>query len=126
MRLTTCGILIVVGGAISITAFVYGKPVRPQLFGGFLPGGPIVLMGVIGLAKQARLHMILGASLGGLMAVVVPYVLIFMPSGGGANIGLAVMLLTMPVYLPIAMIIGACVSHYVNRKFNNRPSERDG
>lgn len=55
-------------------------------------------------------HALNGAIMGGLVAIGIPLLLYFKAThnyhGGGASIGLGLLFLAMPVYLPLAIIIG--------------------
>ena len=46
-------------------------------------------------------------------------------SGGGANIGLGLLLLSLPVYLPIAMLVGVCVGQFLIPTRENTNALRD-
>lgn len=59
-----------------------------------------------------------GAAIAGFLSMALPAALLFVASatysGGGANIGLALLSLAMPGYLPIAMLIGLIVGEARN------------
>ena len=79
----------------------------------------------ISLARQAGLSLVsriplrvtIGAYVGGLLAVAVPYGAIWYSTlnyqGGGANIGLGLLLMATLVLLPIPMLIGGFVGWVV-------------
>ena len=77
-----------------------------------LPGLPFVCLGLFGAfrANQFSLRPFVGATIGALVAVSVPYGSLWLASvtykGGGANIGLGLLLLAFPVYLPFAIFGG--------------------
>jgi hypothetical protein len=89
------------------------------VYWGILPGAPFVLLGALSLVPYFTIRVLTGASVGGLIAVAAPYGLLWYSSanysGGGANIGLGLLLLALPAYLPLAMLIGA----YVGQAFSS-------
>jgi hypothetical protein len=95
------------------------------MYWGILPGAPFVLLGVLSLVPRFPLRALTGASVGGLIAVAAPYGLLWYSSanysGGGANIGLGLLLLALPAYLPLAMLIGAYIGQalYSLRSYKN-------
>jgi len=85
------------------------------LYGILLPSCPFIFLAALSLKKEGNDYKykraaILGAMQGALIAIFVPYALIWYSvityTGGGANIGLALLALAMPLYLPIAMRAG--------------------
>ena len=95
---------------MSVWAYQWARPDGPIFYWGFLPGAPFVLLAVSSLMPRVPLRVTIGASVGSLLAVAVPYgALVFASlnyAGGGANIGLGLLLLATPLYLPIAVLIG--------------------
>ena len=53
-------------------------------------------------------HSIIGAMVGAIIAIGIPYLLLFISAytDTGVNIGIALLLMAMPVYLPVFMLIG--------------------
>ena len=53
-------------------------------------------------------HAIIGAMVGAMLAIGIPYLLLFISAHVdiGVNIGVALLLMAMPIYLPILMLIG--------------------
>jgi len=96
---------------MSAAAYHYGRPDGPILYFGILPGAPFLLLAVLSLVSRVPIRATVGAFVGSLLAIALPYGLLLYTlatySGGGANIGVGLLLLAMPVYLPIAMVIGA-------------------
>lgn len=85
------------------------------LYGIVLPSSPFVFLAILSLRKEGNSYKykgsaILGSMQGALIAIFVPYALIWYSvatyTGGGANIGLALLALAMPLYLPVAMRVG--------------------
>jgi hypothetical protein len=75
-----------------------------------LPPLPFLVLAGLSLIKTIPVYGVIGAAVGAVMADGIPYALLVIAeanySGGAANIGLGLLLLAMPVYLPIVMIIG--------------------
>jgi len=82
------------------------------IYWGVLPGLPFILLSVLAVVFKKRflLAPFLGAALASLLAIVLPYGSLWYASvtysGGGANIGLGLLLIALPIYLPVFMIIG--------------------
>ena len=108
-------VLAVLGLALSALAYRTGQPDGPILYWGILPGAPFVLLAALTLIPHLSIRAVVGAALGSLIAVGVPYGLLFYSSinysGGGANIGVGLLLMAQPIYVPIAMLIGATAGH---------------
>lgn len=120
MRSLVCFSLAVVGVTMSAWAYRFAQPDGPLFYWGILPGAPIVLMAVVGSFSRVPVRVTLGAAVGGLLAVALPYGSLLYASanysGGGANIGLGLLLLATPVYLPIAMLIGGAAAVKLKQK----------
>ena len=79
-----------------------------------LPSFPFVILAVLASFKNSEgnpsfsKQSIIGAMVGGLIAVCVPYALLFISAhvSMGVNFGVAFLCMAMPIYLPIAMNIG--------------------
>jgi len=85
-----------------------------RLYGVIFPALPFAVLVIFALARcngrfVFSLSAIIGATVGALLAIAFPWVLLRYASahcqGGGANIGLG-LLLFLPFYLPVAMFIG--------------------
>ncbi len=117
--------LTVVGLAASAWAYQFGQPDGPILYWGILPGAPFVLLAVMGLFPRVPVHVTLGAAAGSLLAVALPYGALLYASanytGGGANIGLGLLLLATPIFLPIAMLIGGLAAFGIGRSLQQVP-----
>jgi hypothetical protein len=113
-RLLLSAILAIVGVSTSAAAYQYGRPDGPMLYWGILPGAPFLLLAFLALVTRMPLSVVLGASAGSLLAVALPYGLLlytsFTYSGGGANIGVGILLVALPLYLPILMAAGGFIS----------------
>ena len=120
MRFAASGLLLAIGVGMSVAAYRWGQPDGPLLYWGILPGAPLVLLAVVALIRRVPLRATMGASIAGFLAVSIPYGLLVYASitysGGGANIGLGLLLLASPIYVPIAMLIGAIAGlHFMGR-----------
>jgi len=75
-----------------------------------LPSLPFVLLAVLSFVWPQQLGPLCGAAIGAAIAVGLPWGMLKYDSahyyGGGANIGLGLLLLAMPVYLPLMMLAG--------------------
>ncbi len=95
---------------MSAWAYQFNGPSGPVFFWGILPGAPFVLLAGLSLVTRIPLRVTIGAYVGGLLAVAVPYGEIWYSSlnyhGGGANIGLGILLIATLILLPIPMLIG--------------------
>lgn len=84
-----------------------------------LPSLPFVLLAVASFVWPRRLGPICGAAIGAAIAVGLPWGLMKYESahydGGGANIGLGLLLLAMPAYLPLLMITGYGIGAVLER-----------
>lgn len=118
-RLALGALSAVLGVAMSAAAYRAGRPDGPVLFWGVLPGAPLILLSAFALIPRISIRALAGALVGGLVAAGIPYGLLWYSSvnysGGGANIGLGLLLLAQPIYVPLAMITGACVGHFLSR-----------
>lgn len=99
-----------IGIGMSAWAYQFNGPNGPILTWGILPGAPFVILAGLSLVTRIPLRVTIGAYLGGLLAVAVPYGAIWYSSlnynGGGANIGLGILLIATLVLLPIPILIG--------------------
>lgn len=78
------------------------------LYGFIFPSAPFIYLAI--LVSQDNKKAVIRSMIGAIVAIGVPYLTIWYSihsySGGGANIGLGLFLLAMPVYLLLAMSIG--------------------
>lgn len=109
-RVIACALLTMIGIGMSAWAYQFNGPSGPILTWGILPGAPFVILAGLSLITRIPLRVTIGAYLGGLLAVAVPYGAIWYSSlnynGGGANIGLGILLIATLVLLPIPILIG--------------------
>ncbi len=109
-RLAVALSLVLLGTAMSVWAYRWGQPDGPILYWGILPGAPLVALAALAMVPGVPLRVTIGAAVFGFIAVAIPYgALLYASSnysGGGANIGLGLLLLATPLYLPIAMLAG--------------------
>jgi hypothetical protein len=109
-RVIACALLTMIGIGMSAWAYQFNGPNGPILTWGILPGAPFVILAGLSLVTRIPLRVTIGAYLGGLLAVAVPYGAIWYSSlnynGGGANIGLGILLIATLVLLPIPILIG--------------------
>ncbi len=110
-RVVVFGLLAMMGIGMSAWAYDWARPDGPILYWGILPGAPFVLLAAVSLVPRIPLRVTIGACVGGLLAVATSYGALLVASatyaGGGANIGLGLLLLATPVYLQMAMLFGA-------------------
>lgn len=104
------GVLLAAIG-IGMSAWAYQRsPGGPILTWGIFPGAPFVTLAGLSLITRIPLRVTIGAYMGGLLAVSIPYGAIWYSSlnynGGGADIGLGLLLIATLVLLPIPMLIG--------------------
>ncbi len=122
IRLVVCVSLMLVGVAISAWAYRFGQPDGPLFYWGILPGAPLVLIAIAGMFPLAAMRVVLGAAAGCLLGVGLPYGLLLYASthysGGGANIGLGLLLLATPLYVPVAILIGGAAGYRLFRTAN--------
>ncbi len=116
IRLIVCVLLALIGIGMSAWAYqVNGS--GPILTWGILPGAPFVILAGLSLVKRIPLRVTIGAYVGGVMAVAVPYGAIWYDlqnyNGGGANIGLGLLALAVFIILPIPMLIGGVIGWLV-------------
>jgi len=106
--------LVGLGAILSISAYRFG-PDGPLFYWGILPGAPFLIIAGIALIPLIPLRAAIGAAVGALAAVAAPYGSLLYASAnypeGGANIGLDLLLLATPLYLPIAMLTGAVIAY---------------
>ena len=99
--------------AYSVCQVEYPDSFARWLLMAVLPAGPLLLIGIMApfCRSQLAAWLIFGAFLGTLLTSAGPFgMLIYQTShyrGGGANIGLGLLLLAGPILVPIAMAIGA-------------------
>lgn len=116
-RVIACVLLAVIG--IGMSAWAYQlSPGGPILTWGILPGAPFVILAGLSLVTRTPLRVTIGAYVGGLFAVSIPYGAIWYSSlnynGGGANIGLGLLLIATLVLLPVPMLIGGFLGWVVD------------
>ena len=76
-----------------------------------LPPLPFVfLAALIKIKKDIGVYRLIGSACGAAVAIITPYLLMWIDSmnysGGGANIGLGLLLVAMPISIPFFMAIG--------------------
>lgn len=75
-----------------------------------LPPLPFLILAGFSRIKTIRIAGLIGATVGAIIAVIAPWISMMVAvinySGGGVNFGLILLLLTMPIYLPVLMLIG--------------------
>ena len=114
-RLAISLLLSLLGLTLSAAAYHMGQPDSPIFYWGILPGAPFLLLAICTFIPRLSIQAIAGAAIGSLIAGGMPYGLLLYSSanysGGGANIGLGILLIAQPIYVPIAMMLGATVGH---------------
>ncbi len=111
-----CPAMLVLAISASFWAFLFGfDPQAPitWFYWGLLPGAPFALLGIHAFrAEVLKPGEYIGAAIGGLIACA-PYLWLYVDtlfySGGGANIGLGILLLGVVAYFPILMVLGAAI-----------------
>ncbi|MBC8352368.1 MAG: hypothetical protein H8E66_10300 [Planctomycetes bacterium] len=117
---------LLLGTALSYSAHEFGDPATPFQFfySGVMPGVPFILLGLTaGVFRSPRAAWSTsGAFAGALLSGAGPYGLLWYAaanySGGGANIGLGLLMVVTPVTVPIAMTAGAGLG-FVVYKFSS-------
>lgn len=122
-RVMACVLLAMIGVGMSAWAYRFNGT-GPILIWGILPGAPFVILAGLSLVTRIPLRVTIGAYVGGLLAVAVPYGAIWYSTlnyqGGGANIGLGLLLMATLVLLPIPMLIGGFVGWVVPTRKKSR------
>lgn len=89
------------------------------VYSNLLPSLPFVLLAVLSFVWPQRLGLLCGAAIGAAIAVGLPWGLLRYDSahyeGGGANIGLGLLILAMPIYLPLCMLGGYGIAALIRR-----------
>jgi peptidoglycan/LPS O-acetylase OafA/YrhL len=86
-----------------------------------LPALPFLILGFIYHAKKIKRWFPLSASaVAAGLAITAPFFLIYWDaknySGGGANIGLGLLYLAMPIYIPVVMVLGYRLAMFAKSK----------
>jgi hypothetical protein len=109
-RIIACTVFAVIGIGMSAWVYLFNGPGGPIRTWGIFPGAPFVVLAGLSLITRIPLRVTLGAYIGGFVAIAIPYGAIWYSSlnysGGGANIGLGLLLLATLVLLPLPMLIG--------------------
>ena len=106
------GIAIFMTGLSTITRVARQGSDMMQIFYWYvLPPLPFLILAVlIQIKKDMSVYELIGSACGAAVAIIAPHVLMWLDSinysGGGANIGLGLLLAAMPAYIPILMAIG--------------------
>lgn len=115
-RIIACTLLTMIGTGMSVWAYQSNSQ-GPILTWGILPGAPFVILASLSLVNRIPLRVTIGAYIGGLLAVAVPYGALWYESlnykGGGANIGLGLLAIATLVLLPLPMLIGGFIGWVV-------------
>lgn len=86
---------------------------------------PFFVLACVSLVKRVPLAAVVGACVAGVLAIAIPYGLFLHASnqsGSGVPIGGVLLVLPMPMYLPIAMALGA----FVGSRFKERAAPNSG
>lgn len=120
--------LALTGVAMSAWAYQF-SPGGPLLTWGIFPGAPFVLLAGLSLVKRVPLCVTIGAYIAGFLAIALPYGAIWYDSlnynGGGANIGLGILVLAAIVFLPIPMLIGGFIGWLVPTRIQPHLAKRN-
>ena len=118
----------------SVISGFYGpdESVGRLLYELFFPSLPFAVLCILALVRTQgqfvfSVSVVVGAMLGAVAALAFPWGLIWLASahyrGGGANIGLGLLLLCLPVYLPVGMCLGGWFGRALCSHFNRWAKE---
>jgi len=109
-------VIAVLAPILSISMEIGDNSIFIIVYGILLPSCPFILLSILAIVKNKKGEYkfnkgAIGASmLGAILSVGIPNLLMWLSSitysGGGANIGLGLLFLAMPIYLLIAMVTG--------------------
>lgn len=108
-RLTMSLVLIITGVILSLAARMACRGDAPIFYWGILPGLPFVILGLFALLPRISLKPVLGAAIGALLVTVLSYGSLFLSAHlhpGDVNMGLAMILMGLPLYYAFGMIVG--------------------
>jgi hypothetical protein len=121
--------LCVAGCALGLSNWESPESTFQSTYWYVLPPLPFVLLAVLSFGWPQHLGPLCGAAIGAAIAVGVPWGLLKYDSahytGGGANIGIGLLLLAMPVYLPLLMLAGygiAALIRHLSRRARCLPA----
>ena len=113
------GVAICMTGLSTFTRVAGKAPDMMQMFYWYvLPPLPFLFLAVlIQIKKDMSVYELSGSACGAAVAIITPYYLMWIDSmnysGGGANIGLGLLLVAMPMYIPILMAIGCFLGRLI-------------
>jgi len=100
------------GEASNMTQVFYSYILPPLPF--------LFFAALIHIKKDIGVYKLIGSACGAAVAIIAPNLLLWINSmnysGGGANIGLGLLWLAMPIYIPILMAIGYFVGRLIPSK----------
>lgn len=111
-------------GTATIAGQVSSSASSLQIFYWYvLPALPFLALFILALFPSViQPYMILGAAFGAGTAIAIPYFLLWISlanySGGGANIGIGLIFLAMPAYLPFFMLGGSALSRLLHEVYS--------
>lgn len=115
-RLITFAILTMIGMGLLTWDYLSVGPNGPPLKW-ISPGAQFVVLAGLALVRKVPLRVTIGAYTGGLLVIATVYYAIWYDSlnynGGGANIGLGIMVLAAILLLPIPMLLGGFIGWLV-------------
>ncbi len=112
---------ILLGVFLSVSHFVergdiFVKGLGGILYWGFMPGGPLVIVGICAFRRPTELPRVLGAFVGALSApLYIPLIGMSHPNDAGADLGRGMVGLLMPLVVPVNMLIGAALGERLGR-----------
>jgi hypothetical protein len=118
------GIAIFMTGLSTFTGVAGEASSMMQVFYWYiLPPLPfLVLVVLLQIKKDMSVYGLIGSACGAAVAIITPHLLLWIDSmnysGGGANIGLGLLLIAMPIYIPILMAIGYFFGRLIPSKQN--------
>lgn len=116
--------------ALGVSGWESPHSISNLIYWYLLPSLPFVLLALLSFALPRQIGPLSGAAVGAVVAVGLPWGMLWYDSshydGGGANIGLGLLLLAMPIYLPLCMILGYCAAKLCRRTVGGMHSPRGG
>lgn len=124
--MTLIALAILSAGLSHFNGLTNDNPSVVQIFYWYvLPALPFVILSAVAFFPNVvQTYMVIGATFGAILAIAIPHLLLrlslIFSEGGGANIGIGILFLAMPVYLPAFMIGGAATSRIFHLMYSGR------
>lgn len=112
------GVLMLCFATLAASTFPFSDSPAPYQY--LLPALPFAFLFILALFPRVRLYTLVGATAGAILAIGVTNLLLWIEldtyTGGGVNFWIALLFFTMPIYVPLCMIVGAmifaCFQHF--------------